>query len=30
MLTPFEVEVMLGQTPIEPYRVDEAFSGDLG
>ncbi len=30
VLTPFEVEVMLGQVPIEPYRVDEVCIEDMG
>ena len=30
MLTPFEVEVMLGKVPINPYRVDEVPPEDNG
>ncbi len=30
MLTPFEVEVMLGRVPIEPYIVDEVLPRDMG
>jgi len=30
MLTPFEVEVMLGKSPIEPYKVDEVYPEDMG
>ncbi len=29
VLTPFEVEVMLGKVPIEPYRVDEVAPEDM-
>ncbi|MFH1820964.1 MAG: diphthamide biosynthesis enzyme Dph2 [Methanobacteriota archaeon] len=30
MLTPFEVEAMVGKVPIEPYRIDEVRMEDIG